>query len=145
LKDKKSFFANLGFSLNEVKAILFLSFLFILGFAIYFLSDTNQPKAFDYKNSDSAFYSNNTPKSDKKTKANLKIKQPKKLLGNKKINLLTADIEELQLLDGITLKKAQEIIKLRKNGKLINCIDLVKEGIISRSLFENIKTSIYIN
>lgn len=140
MKDKKRFFANLGFSLTEVKAILFLSFLFIVSsLAYYFLKPNNDKKAFDYKIQDSLFTKKQSSKKPKKD-----LKQSKVKPDNVKINLLTANAKQLTLLKGISTEKANQIIALRNKGKLINTIDLVKEGIISRKTYEIIRYNIYL-
>jgi DNA uptake protein ComE-like DNA-binding protein len=141
LKDKKSFLANLGLTLKEAKALLFLSFFFIVSILTYFFfNNNNEKKAFDYRIQDSAFYNK------KITKAKLtKSKKTKKdKLPPKPVNLLKANISELTAIDGISKSKAEKIILLRNQGKLNNCIDIVKAGIISREKFEDIRDYIFI-
>ncbi len=140
MKDKKRFFANLGFSLTEVKAILFLSFLFLISFlSYYFLKPNYDKKAFDYKTTDSLFIKKQSNKKPKNTTKHRIVKQD-----SVRINLLNASKAELTLIKGISEDKAIQIINLRKQGKLNSTIDLVKEGIISRKTYEKIRYNIYL-
>ncbi len=141
MKDKKSLTANFGLTLKEAKALLFLSIFFIISIVAYFLfNNKSEQKAFDYKKQDSVF----NAKSIHKEKRTSTRTSKAKVLKQKPVNLLKANLEELSNIEGISKIKAEKIISLRKEGKLNFCIDIVKAGIISRSHFDNIKTYIYI-
>ena len=147
MKDKKSFFANKGFTFNEAKAILFLSFFILFSLIIYFVfTNKNTEKAFDNKYLDSAFF-NNKPKNQKvvssKNKRTDNSKTDTKFCVTK-VNLRTATIKQLVLIPNITEKKAIQIIQLRNKGKLNSLINIVEAGIVSRTAFEDIKQYIYI-
>lgn len=64
---------------------------------------------------------------------------------NQKININTATLEELVLLDGLGETKAQSIIEYRTNNGLFNTIeDILKVKGIGQTTFENIKEYIEI-
>ena len=63
---------------------------------------------------------------------------------NKKININTASIEELQTLTGIGESKAKEIIAYRENNKFSSIEDIKKVPGIGEALFAKIKESITI-
>lgn len=159
---------RVGFTPTEIKVILFLLFVFIVGYSVktfYLLRDKTSYKEFDYLAEDSTFYemsgnkdtvlSKSTGLRDKKVDYKQEVldfnksefgRSEKKLApAENSININTAEIKELTKLPGIGKKTAEKIIDFRKKtGGFTKLNELLQVQGIGNSKFNNIKKYITI-
>jgi len=156
---------KIGFTLTEIKVILFLIIVFVLGLILeYFLADDHRARILsaDYSLQDSLFLSSenaditNSKLSDKVVDSKSEVldfnnsdfqenKSPEHIT-EKSINLNTAEVSELISLPGIGEKTALAIIDYRINiGKFRNLNDLLNVKGIGNSKLNKIKKYIYID
>lgn len=157
---------KIGFTLTEIKVILFLIAVFIVGY-IYSEFFKNEIETeyikYDYSEQDSLFnhYSNTSPKEsdDLTSKNHLDIKREVLELSStdfsrkeelpplteKSININRAGIEELERLPGIGEITARKIIALRnKRGQFGRLEELLDVKGIGEVKFNKIKKFLYI-
>ena len=157
-----------GFTLLEIKVLLFLLIIFIAGLGIKSLIiNTNSARnkiVYDYSEQDSLFLNlkaqnepvkNGVKASDKNVDYKqevLDFREPEfnrddseKELSEKSININTAGKESLMLLPGIGPKTADKIIEYRqRTGKFKELIELLDVYGIGNSKFSKIKKYLYI-
>jgi competence ComEA-like helix-hairpin-helix protein len=156
-----------GFTVPELKVILFLCFTLVVGFSyktfIKEKSEFTEAESFDYSMEDSLFYNPPGEISADTSKMNLQKevdykqevldfnkhsfkKYTKKTLpAENSINLNTAKIDELITMPGIGQKTAQAIIDLRtKLGNFKKVDDLLQVKGIGKTKLNNIKKYIFI-
>lgn len=156
---------KIGFTLTEIRVILFLLIIFLLGLSLkYFLTDDHKSRilAADYSLQDSLFFysdnsdSNISKLSNKVVDSKLEVldfnnrdfqeKKSSNIAGEKSIELNTADINALISLPGIGEKTASAILEYKKNiGKFRNLNELMNVKGIGVSKFNKIKKYIYID
>lgn len=159
---------KIGFTPTEMRVILFLVIIFVLGLALKaFFSEDHKNRLFnpDYSEQDSLFSSNgifNADSNSSISKLTHKVvdsksevldfndrafqeKKSEKFVGEKSINLNTAEVKDLMFLQGIGEKTAASIIEYRKSiGKFSNLNQLMNVKGIGVSKFNKIKKYIYI-
>ncbi len=153
-----------GFTATEIKVIIFLALMFILGAGYkYFKSaeqkDFSKKEKFDYSDQDKLFFNSKyeNPDSvknfskdknlvDSKHKvldfnnSNFKKITKNSPLKEKSINLNSANLEQLVLLPGIGEKTAKKIIEFRQNnGKFSSVNQLLKVKGIGKLKLNKIK------
>jgi competence protein ComEA len=158
---------KIGFTVTEVKVLLFLIFVFIAGlsYKVYKIDhDKVDYKNFDYSTQEEVFRTiNEADKTritdsikDKDIDSKEEVldfntgytdkKADKKLPGEKSINLNTAGINDLVILPGIGEKTARKIIDLRnKKGGFKNLNELLEVKGIGKARFSNIEKFLYID
>lgn len=156
---------KIGFTPIEIRVILFLVIVFLLGLALnYFLADDHKERILsaDYSAQDSLFFlsdnsdSNISKLSDKVVDSKSEVldfntrdfqeKKSFKSVSERSINLNTAEATEFLLLPGIGEKTAAAILDYRKNiGKFRNLNELMNVKGIGVSKFNKIKKYIYID
>ncbi len=153
---------KIGFTQTEIKVILFLVVVFLVGAAYSIVNNSSKGEYinFDYSEQDSLFslYKKNFPP-DKLTDESVDIKEEvlelkpldyernKKppLPGEKSININEAGINQLISLPGIGEKTAQKIILLREErGRFKNLVELKDVKGIGEVKFNKIKKFLYI-
>ena len=160
----KKFSERIGFTQTEIKVILFLIVIFIIGFGAKYLfiqKENENAKTFDYFTQDSIFESAGAVDSsignkeiaekvvDYKqevldfNKTNFKNKT--KELPEKSLNINNASINDFTKLPGIGEKTAGNIISFReKISKFKKLEDILKVKGIGTSKFNKIKKYLYI-
>ena len=155
-----------GFTLLEIKVILFLVGIFVAGFLIksFWISEDENPVNYDYSAKDSLFLSIDKVERGAETKAkdkdkNVDYKQEvldfrKPEFNSGKSNVLPAeksiDINKagkntFEELPGIGLKTADKIISYRKNiNRFSKLEELMKVKGIGKTKFNKIKKYLYI-
>ena len=155
-----------GFTLLEIKVILFLVGIFVAGFLVksFWISGNENPVNYDYSAQDSLFLSINTVESGAETKLadkdkNVDYKQEvldfrKPEFNSGKSNVLPAeksiDINKagkntFEELPGIGPKTADKIISYRKNiNRFSKLEELMKVKGIGKTKFNKIKKYLYI-
>jgi len=131
---------NLGFTKREARIIILAFAVLTVGFCIKFYDNifgSTDANSFDFAKSDMEFNiissQNNTGNSKEDITKN----------ENLIININTAAVEELVVLDGIGESLAAEIISHRdKNGSFSRPEDLMKVSGIGKKKFEKIKDKI---
>ncbi|MBT8386955.1 MAG: helix-hairpin-helix domain-containing protein [Ignavibacteria bacterium] len=154
---------KIGFTQTEIKVILFLIVVFLVGAAYSIVTSNNKGEYinFDYSEQDSLFllYKENFPKGDNSPNASVDIKaevlelksldfeQNKKppLPQEKSININTAGANQFISLPGIGEKTAKKIILLRdEKGGFKNLEELMDVRGIGEVKFNKIKKFLYI-
>lgn len=158
---------NLGLTKTEIKTVVFIVSIFILGLGYkHLIKNSEKPeyKVFDYSAQDSLFYENETDsttyfslKSDEK-KVDYKQEvldfnnrsfnniQKKIIPAENSINLNSAGIKELAQLPGIGEKTASKIVEYRNSiKKFTNINQLLSVTGIGKSKFQKIKKYIFID
>ena len=109
------------FTPKEFSTILFISIFAILGYSYKIFAESHEGKKQEEK-------INKLIEHNIENKDNLKtLSQKEKEKNIKKININTADAKELTKINGIGIKKANNIIEYRKeHGKFRNIKELVK-------------------
>ncbi len=150
---------KIGLTVTEIKVIVFLFVILLIGYSVKIYNSFSSEKGndYDYALQDSLFmYANiedeelvqsDSVKSEilgfNKTttptgKKNIEIKE-------KSINLNTASKEELSMLPGIGVKTAENIILFRKKaGKFNNINELMNISRIGPARFEKLKKYIFV-
>jgi comEA protein len=131
---------NLGFTKREARIIILAFTVLTVGFCIKFYDNifgSSDANSFDFAKSDMEFSiissQNNTGNSKENIPKNESVT----------ININTAAVEELVVLDGIGESLAAEIISHRdKNGNFSRPEDLMKVSGIGKKKFEKIKDKI---
>jgi comEA protein len=161
----KKFSEKIGFTQLEIKVILFLIVIFLIGLGtkyILFQQSAANAKAFDYYAQDSVFESIETPDSNlSKAEIGNKVvdykqevldfnttnfkNSKKEIPSEKSININTASIKDLEKLPGIGEKTAESIIDFReKISRFQKLEDILNVKGIGSSKFNKIKKYIYI-
>jgi len=154
---------KIGFTITEIRVILFLASGLIIGIIIKAYTDSTLPEYtnFDYSKDDSLFnyYKNINPGADSTSNnaidykqevlefnsLNYKLKESPAPLEEKSIDLNTADEKLLIRLPGIGPATAQKIIELRnKRGKFEKIEELLDVKGIGDSKFKKIEKFLYI-
>lgn len=150
---------KVGFTLLELRVILFLILAFVIGLLAKELINPNVKvhyRKFDYTFEDSLFNTANFNDSVKKTKVDYKqevldFKKTKftsykrKLPAKKSIDINQANKSKLVLLPGIGKKTAERIISYRRlSGGFKNLAEVKKVKGIGNKKFNKIKKYIYI-
>lgn len=153
---------KIGFTQTEIKVILFLIVVFLVGAAYGIVNSNSKGEYinFDYSEQDSLFslYKRNFSPADKSPDESVDIKEevlelkPLNFKQNKKpppkeksININKAGINHLVSLPGIGEKTAQNIILLRdERGRLKNLEELMDVKGIGKVKFNKIKKFLYI-
>ncbi|GBD88329.1 helix-hairpin-helix motif protein [bacterium BMS3Abin03] len=156
---------KIGFTVTEIKVLLFLAFALLLGVSYEYYKQSRLPeyKQFDYSEQDSLFKSLTGEIKEKLeeeiAKNNVDSKQevldfkPRDFKKEKKksppaeksIDINKADINILKRLPGIGEKTAQKIIDLRKERSGFNNLnELMDVKGIGKSKFNKIKKFLYI-
>jgi len=161
------FSRKFGFTRTEIIVILFLTALFIIGYAyVEFIKPIGSPeyKSIDYSSEDSLYKSYNNSNSDYSGENSeltnnqsirnevlelsdtiAYVKKDIESLTEKSINVNTADVNELTRLPGIGEKTAEKIIELRtERGKFKKLEELMDVTGIGEVKFNKIKKFIYI-
>ena len=155
-----------GFTLLEIKVILFLVGIFVAGFLVksFWISGNENPVNYDYSAQDSLFLSINTVENGAETKLadkdkNVDYKQEvldfrkpefnsaksNTLPAEKSIDINKAGKNTFEELPGIGPKTADKIISYRENvGRFSKLEDLLKVNGIGKTKFNKIKKYLYI-
>ena len=158
---------KIGFTVTEIKVLLFLTAVFTAG--LLYRAYKTDYNSIDYKNfdytSEERLFEQSGIAEDKETAglsddkyidskqevldfntSNFHKKEAVKLPGEKTININTAGITDLVRLPGIGEKTAQKIIDLRtKKGRFINLKELMQVKGIGKIRFNNIEKFLYID
>lgn len=155
-----------GFTLLEIKVLLFLLIVFLSGIVIknFFSEENKKPEKFDYSRQDSLFLNADltedpakVPDGEKDKKADYKqevldLKKPvlnsgknDNLPGEKSIDINKAGVKSFTKLPGIGPKTAEKIIDYRKTkGGFKKLEELLNVKGIGNSKFSKIKKYLYI-
>ncbi len=158
---------KIGFTETEIKVLLFLASVFIVG--LIYKTYSTDVTDIDYKNfdytaeerlfdqsgkaeneetagtSDDKYIDSKQEVLDFNT-SNFHKKEASKLPGEKTININTAGTKDLVLLPGIGEKTAQKIIELRKKkGRFTKLDELLEVRGIGKTRFNNIEKFLYID
>ncbi len=161
----KNFSEKIGFTQTEIKVVLFLIIVFIIGLGakyLFFQNSVSESKIYDYSYQDSIFESVKVPDSSIRNaeidKQVVDYKQEvldfnttnfknsiKEVPPEKSININKASIEDLVKLPGIGEKTAGSIVDLRqKITRFKKLEDILDVKGIGTSKFNKIKKYIYI-
>ena len=161
----KKFSEKIGFTQTEIKVILFLIAIFIIGLGakyLFFQNDIKKTKIFDYSAQDSMFESAKSPDSttiNKQIRNNIvdykqevldfnttNFKNSKKEVpAEKSIDINKVSVKELIKLPGIGEKTAERIVNFRnKIGKFQKLEEILNVKGIGTSKLNKIKKYIYI-
>ena len=140
---------RLGFTHNEVKVVLFLSAMFLLGLGIrWYNAATQQDRTvlFDYASADSEFATRSsalasvTPPAPAAPAPSASSTRRKPVLAPKSVNLNTASAEQLILLPGIGPSYAARIVAYRtEHGPFASIDELGEVKGIGKKRLEQIR------